>query len=71
MRLGKKSLAALLALAMLLGTVPAALAAERTVYLEGYSIQEIAKLLRLPAATVGTRLSRGRDRLRQMLKEDV
>ena len=40
-------------------------------YYEGYSIQEIAKLLRLPAATVGTRLSRGRDRLRQMLKEDV
>ena len=40
-------------------------------YYEGYSIQEIAKLLRLPAATVGTRLSRGRDRLRQMLKEEA
>ena len=37
----------------------------------GYSIKEIAKLLRLPAATVGTRLSRGRDRLRQMLKEEA
>ena len=40
-------------------------------YYEGYSIKEIAKLLRLPAATVGTRLSRGRERLRQMLKEEM
>ncbi len=40
-------------------------------YYEGYSIKEIAKLLGLPAATVGTRLARGRERLRQMLKEDA
>lgn len=40
-------------------------------YYEGYSIKEIAKLLRLPVPTVGTRLSRGRERLRQLLKEDV
>jgi len=40
-------------------------------YYEGYSIKEIAKLLGLPAATVGTRLARGRERLRQMLKEDI
>ena len=40
-------------------------------YYEGYSIQEISKLLRLPVPTVGTRLSRGRERLRQLLKEDV
>ena len=39
-------------------------------YYEGYSIKEIAKLLGLPAPTVGTRLARGRERLRQMLKED-
>ena len=39
-------------------------------YYEGYSIKEIAALLRLPAATVGTRLARGRERLRRMLKED-
>lgn len=39
-------------------------------YYEGYSIKEIAKLLGLPAATVGTRLARGRERLRQMLKEE-
>ncbi len=38
-------------------------------YYEGYSIKEIAALLRLPAATVGTRLARGRERLRRMLKE--
>lgn len=39
-------------------------------YYEGYSVKEIGKLLGLPAATVGTRLSRGRDRLRKMLKEE-
>ena len=40
-------------------------------YYEGYSIQEISKLLGLPAPTVGTRLARGRERLRQMLKEEA
>lgn len=40
-------------------------------YYEGYTIKEIARLLGLPAATVGTRLARGRERLRQMLKEDM
>lgn len=40
-------------------------------YYEGYSIKEIAKLLGLPAPTVGTRLARGRERLRQMLKEEI
>ena len=39
-------------------------------YYEGYSIKEIAKLLGAPAPTVGTRLARGRERLRQMLKEE-
>lgn len=38
-------------------------------YYEGYSIKEIAGLLGLPAATVGTRLARGRKRLRELLKE--
>ena len=40
-------------------------------YYEGYSIREIAKLLGVPAPTVGTRLARGRERLRLLLKEDV
>ena len=40
-------------------------------YYEGYSIREISKLLQIPVPTVGTRLSRGRERLRQLLKEDV
>ena len=40
-------------------------------YYEGYSIKEIAALLKLPAATVGTRLARGRERLRRMLKEEA
>ena len=39
-------------------------------YYEGYSIKEIARLLALPAPTVGTRLSRGRERLRKLLKEE-
>lgn len=39
-------------------------------YYEGYSIQEIAKTLGLPSPTVGTRLSRGRERLKKLLKED-
>ena len=39
-------------------------------YYEGYSIKEIAKLLGVPAPTVGTRLARGRERLRRLLKED-
>ena len=39
-------------------------------YYEGYSIREIAKLLGVPAPTVGTRLARGLERLRQLLKED-
>ena len=38
-------------------------------YYEGYKLSEIAKLLALPAATVGTRLARGRARLKQMLEE--
>ena len=40
-------------------------------YYEGYSIKEFSKLLQIPLPTVGTRLSRGRERLRQLLKEDV
>ena len=38
-------------------------------YYEGYSIQEIANLLGVPVSTVGTRLARGRERLRRLLKE--
>ena len=33
-------------------------------------MKEIGKQLGLPAPTVGTRLARGRERLRQLLKED-
>ena len=40
-------------------------------YYEGYSLKEIGKLLGLPAATVGTCLARGRERLRQSLKEEI
>lgn len=40
-------------------------------YYEGYSIKEIAKLLGLPAPTVGTRLSQGWERLKAMLKEEL
>lgn len=41
-------------------------------YYEGYSIQEIAKIMKIPPATVGTRLKRGREKLRTLLgSEDV
>lgn len=40
-------------------------------YYEGYTIREIAKLLNLPAPTVGTRLARGRERLKTMLEEEL
>lgn len=39
-------------------------------YYEGYSIAQIGKLLHCPAATVGSRLSRGREKLKQELGED-
>ncbi|MBR1456835.1 MAG: sigma-70 family RNA polymerase sigma factor [Oscillospiraceae bacterium] len=38
-------------------------------YYEGYKAVEIAKLLRLPASTVRTRLARGRELLKQRLLE--
>ena len=37
-------------------------------YYEGYAIKEIAKILRIPQGTVGTRLSRARDQLKQYLQ---
>ncbi len=39
-------------------------------YYENYSIKEIAEILSLPTATVGTRLSRARKMLEKSLKED-
>lgn len=41
-------------------------------YYEGYSVKEIAEICRISSVAVRTRLSRGRDRLREMLlKEDT
>lgn len=40
-------------------------------YLEGYQIQEIAGLLKIPPGTVGTRLARARKELRKYLEEEV
>ena len=39
-------------------------------YYEGYSINQIARLLRCPPATIGSRLARGREKLKQRLGED-
>lgn len=39
-------------------------------YYEGYSLAEIGKLLRCPVATVGSRLARGREKLKSELGED-
>lgn len=40
-------------------------------YYEGYTTNEIARLLGLSAATVRTRLSRGRTQLKKMLEEET
>ncbi len=41
-------------------------------YYEGYSVKEIAEICRLTSVAVRTRLSRGRDKLKEMLlKEDA
>lgn len=39
-------------------------------YYEGYSLKEIGAILSIPPATAGTRLARGRERLRTILGED-
>lgn len=40
-------------------------------YIEGYSVAETAEILRMPQATVKTRLSRGRTALKAILNEEV
>ena len=40
-------------------------------YVEGYTVAEVARMLRLPEGTVKSRLSRGRDKLKTMLEEEV
>lgn len=39
-------------------------------YYEGYSIKEIAKIIKIKPATVGTRLKRGREILKNILGDD-
>lgn len=39
-------------------------------YYEGYTIKEIARILHLPAATVGTRLARGRAYLKRISEKE-
>lgn len=39
-------------------------------YIDGYSIREIAEILDVPAATIGTRLARARKELARYLKEE-
>ncbi len=40
-------------------------------YVESFSVAEVARMLRLPEGTVKSRLARGRDKLRAILKEEV
>ncbi len=40
-------------------------------YIEGYSVNEIAKLLRVPSGTVKSRLSKGRKQLKKLLDYEV
>ena len=37
-------------------------------YFEGYSLKELSALLNIPAATAGTRLARGREKLKAILE---
>ena len=39
-------------------------------YMEGYSVDEIAQILRIPRETARTRLKRGRAKLREILRPD-
>lgn len=39
-------------------------------YYEGYSIREISQILKMPSATVGTRLKRGREQLKDLLGKE-
>ena len=38
-------------------------------YYQGYGISEMAELLRVPEGTISSRLSRGRKKLEEILKE--
>ena len=40
-------------------------------YMEGYSVKEIAQILRVPQGTVKSRMSRGRSQLKTMIDEEV
>ena len=39
-------------------------------YYEGYTLKEISTILALPTATVGTRLARGKEKLKAILEEE-
>ncbi|MBR6787150.1 MAG: RNA polymerase sigma factor [Clostridia bacterium] len=40
-------------------------------YIEGYGVEQVAKMLRLPAGTVKSRMRKGREHLRELLQEEV
>ncbi len=40
-------------------------------YIEGFKVDEVARMLRLPVGTIKTRMSRGRQQLRELLEEEV
>lgn len=40
-------------------------------YIEGYDVKEISAMMRLPAGTVKSRLFRARNRMRELLNEEV
>lgn len=40
-------------------------------YIEGYQVDEVARILRIPQGTVKSRMARGRKRLRSYLAEEV
>ena len=40
-------------------------------YMEGYPVEEIAKIMRVPKGTVCSRLARAREKIKETLKEDA
>ena len=40
-------------------------------YIEGYDVKRVAEILKIPVSTVKTRLKRGREKLREILDEEV
>lgn len=60
-----------LALREALSRLPEKLRVVLALYMEGFNVAEISHILRISTGAVCSRLSRGRDQMRAMLKEEI